>query len=39
MGGTWEEDGFHESMKTDKNVIIPNATLSMDEIWEGANRE
>jgi hypothetical protein len=39
LGATWQEDGFHESMKTDKNIVIPNATLSMDEIWEGANRE
>jgi len=38
LGGTWQEDGFHESMKTDKNVIIPGASLAMDEIWEGAQR-
>jgi len=35
-GSTLKTSGFHESMDQDKNMLLPNATLSPDMIVDGA---
>ena len=35
-GSTLKSSGFHESMDQDKNMLLPNATLSVDMIVDGA---
>jgi len=36
LGGSYKTSGFHESMNQDKNMLLPNATLTTDMIVDGA---
>jgi len=35
MGGTYHPSGFHESMDQDKNMVVPNAFLRVEQLYEG----
>ena len=36
LGPTWSGTGYHESMMQDFNMVIPNASISSDMLWDGA---
>ena len=36
LGGTYSSSGYHESMMQDFNMVIPNASITPDMLWEGA---
>ena len=39
LGGTWSPSGHHESMKQDKNMILSNASWSLEQIIDGVMTE
>jgi hypothetical protein len=36
LGPTWNASGYHESMMQDFNMVIPNASLTPEMLWDGA---
>ena len=36
LGPTWSGTGYHESMMQDFNMVIPNASISSEMLWDGA---
>ena len=36
LGGTYSSSGYHESMMQDFNMVIPNASLTPEMLWDGA---